>query len=90
MNFEDIEDQDGIRLSWNTFSATPAENARAVIPIAAMYTPLHENERMTIEQYDPVACRAPCRAVLNPYWYVCIHLGLQYTKLFYKSCRSAC
>lgn len=55
-----------------------------------MYTPLHENERMTIEQYDPVACRAPCRAVLNPYWYVCIHLGLQYTKLFYKSCRSAC
>ncbi|CAA22877.1 COPII cargo receptor subunit Sec23b [Schizosaccharomyces pombe] len=70
MNFEDIEDQDGIRLSWNTFSATPAENARAVIPIAAMYTPLHENERMTIEQYDPVACRAPCRAVLNPYCHV--------------------
>ncbi|EPY54023.1 GTPase activating protein Sec23b [Schizosaccharomyces cryophilus OY26] len=67
MDFESIEDQDGIRLSWNMFPATTAESTRAVIPIGAMYKPLHQKPDLVTAPYEPIICRAPCRAVLNPY-----------------------
>jgi len=34
-----------------------------------MYTPLKEKTDTPLLQYEPVSCKAPCRAVLNPYWY---------------------
>lgn len=37
------------------------------MPISALYTPLREKPNLSILQYEPVTCRAPCRAVLNPF-----------------------
>ena len=66
--WSDIEERDGIRLSWNTFPSTRMEASRLVVPIGALYTPLKEKqEGAPLLQYEPVACKAPCRAVLNPF-----------------------
>ena len=80
--WSEIEDRDGIRLSWNTFPSSrmvsgihipkpvstniTQEASRLVVPIGALYTPLKETEAPLL-QYEPVTCKAPCRAVLNPY-----------------------
>lgn len=41
-----------------------------MVPIGALYTPLKERPEGPLLQYEPVACKLPCRAVLNPYAYV--------------------
>lgn len=65
--FEQAEEQDGIRFSWNSFPSTRVEASRTVVPIGALYTPLFiKAEPMQLE-YEPVACKLPCRAVLNPF-----------------------
>ncbi|KAJ3126310.1 GTPase-activating protein S23 [Nowakowskiella sp. JEL0407] len=66
-SFEDIEDRDGIRLSWNVWPSTRVEATRLVVPIGALYTPLKERESYAPFAYEPVRCRSPCGAVLNPY-----------------------
>ncbi|KAK1044610.1 GTPase-activating protein S23 [Friedmanniomyces endolithicus] len=65
--WSDIEERDGIRLSWNTFPSSRMEASRLVVPIGALYTPLKEKSDTTLLQYEPVTCKAPCRAVLNPF-----------------------
>lgn len=83
--WSEVEDRDGIRLSWNTFPSTrmvsllcPScrplltsvqEASRLVVPIGALYTPLKEKPDTPLLQYEPVTCKAPCRAVLNPFAY---------------------
>lgn len=37
------------------------------MPIAALYTPLKAREDLPPVLYEPVTCKPPCRAVLNPY-----------------------
>lgn len=37
------------------------------MPISSLYTPLRDKPELSILQYDPISCQAPCRAVLNPY-----------------------
>ncbi|KAI9771862.1 MAG: GTPase-activating protein S23 [Geoglossum simile] len=65
--WSELEDRDGIRLSWNTLPSSRMEASRLVVPIAALYTPLKEMPDRPLLQYEPVTCKAPCRAVLNPY-----------------------
>ncbi|KAJ1924063.1 GTPase-activating protein S23 [Tieghemiomyces parasiticus] len=67
MNFEEIEDRDGIRFAWNVFPSTKAEASRMVIPVSCLYTPLKEREDAAPIHYEPVTCRSPCKAILNPY-----------------------
>ncbi|KAF9648469.1 hypothetical protein BDM02DRAFT_3144262 [Thelephora ganbajun] len=67
MNFEDVEDRDGIRLSLNVWPSSRIEATRTVVPISALYTPLKHREDLPPVLYDPVACKPPCRAILNPY-----------------------
>ena len=43
------------------------EASRLVVPIGALYTPLKEKPDTPLLQYEPVTCKAPCRAVLNPF-----------------------
>ncbi|KAF1940800.1 hypothetical protein EJ02DRAFT_512883 [Clathrospora elynae] len=64
--WSEIEDHDGVRLSWNTFPSSRMEASRLVVPIGALYTPLKEKADTPLLQYQPVVCRAPCKAVLNP------------------------
>jgi len=69
--WSEVEERDGLRLSWNTFPSSRMEASRLVVPIAALYTPLKERPTDTagppLLQYEPVTCKAPCRAVLNPF-----------------------
>ncbi|KAF2794737.1 protein transport protein SEC23 [Melanomma pulvis-pyrius CBS 109.77] len=65
--WSEIEDRDGVRLSWNTFPSSRMEASRLVVPIGALYTPLKEKTDTPLLQYEPVSCKAPCRAVLNPF-----------------------
>jgi protein transport protein SEC23 len=66
--WSDVEERDGIRLSWNTFPSTRMEASRLVVPIGALYTPLKaRDDGPPLLQYEPVTCKAPCRAVLNPF-----------------------
>lgn len=60
------EEQDGVRLSWNVFPSNRLESSRLVVPIGVLYTPLKEKDQPPAP-YEPVTCKAPCRAVLNPY-----------------------
>ncbi|TGZ83217.1 hypothetical protein EX30DRAFT_317252 [Ascodesmis nigricans] len=62
------EERDGVRLSWNVFPLNRLESSRLVVPIGVLYTPLKEREvPQPPVQYEPVTCKMPCRAVLNPY-----------------------
>lgn len=70
-NFEEVEERDGLRLSWNVWPSSRIESTRTVVPISALYTPLKQRDDLPPVLYEPVACRQPCRAILNPYWYVC-------------------
>ncbi|ORX90111.1 hypothetical protein K493DRAFT_231517 [Basidiobolus meristosporus CBS 931.73] len=67
MSFEEIEYQDGVRFSWNVFPSTRIEASRAVVPISCVYTPLKERDDIPPVYYEPVSCKPPCRAVLNPF-----------------------
>lgn len=69
MNFDEIEEQDGIRFSWNAWPSSRIEATKAVVPISCLYTPLREREDFDENPiwYEPVTCKAPCRAILNPY-----------------------
>jgi protein transport protein SEC23 len=67
MSFEDIEDHDGVRFSWNAWPSTRLEATRCVVPISCLYTPLKEKPDLAPVFYEPVTCKPPCRAVLNPY-----------------------
>lgn len=67
MNYEEIEETEGIRFSWNVFPSTRLENSKMVVPIAALYMPLIERPELPPVQYEPVSCKTPCRAILNPY-----------------------
>jgi len=55
--------------SWNVFPSNRLESSRLVVPLGVLYTPLKEKENQPV-QYEPVTCKAPCRAVLNPFWSV--------------------
>ncbi|KAB8648480.1 hypothetical protein FH972_026136 [Carpinus fangiana] len=65
--WNDVEERDGIRLSWNTFPSSRMEASRLVVPIGALYTPLKEKPDTPLLQYEPVTCRQSCRALLNPF-----------------------
>ncbi|PVU90104.1 hypothetical protein BB559_004790 [Furculomyces boomerangus] len=67
MNFEDIEDQDGVRCAWNVLPNTKADANRCVVPVSTLYTPMKERPMFPPVMYEPVVCKAPCKAVLNPY-----------------------
>lgn len=70
MDFEEAEDLNGIRFSWNTFPSTKMEANKIVVPTGCLYTPLmkRQNYELPIASYDPIFCmNQTCRAVLNPY-----------------------
>lgn len=71
-SFEEIEDRDGVRLSWNVWPCSRLEATRMVVPIGCMYTPLKERPQFAPLPYEPVVCKAPCRAILNPFWFIYI------------------
>ncbi|KAJ3736795.1 protein transporter SEC23 [Lentinula guzmanii] len=76
LDFEDVEERDGVRLSWNVWPSSRIEATRTVVPISALYTPLKIREDLPPVLYEPVACKPPCRAILNPYCQIDIRAKL--------------
>lgn len=67
MNFEEKEDKDGVRLTWNNVPKSKLQNHRNIAPLAALYTPL--NNKLAVEFLDAsqlLRCRQ-CKAFINPY-----------------------
>eukprot|EP01112_Ceratiomyxa_fruticulosa_P020007 TRINITY_DN668_c0_g5_i1.p1 TRINITY_DN668_c0_g5~~TRINITY_DN668_c0_g5_i1.p1 ORF type:complete len:758 (-),score=112.40 TRINITY_DN668_c0_g5_i1:65-2338(-) len=68
MSFDEAEDQDGVRFSWNVWPSSRLEATRnLVVPLGCMYTPLRKNPNTTLVYYEPIICKGPCRSVLNPF-----------------------
>jgi len=66
MNYQENEDLNGLRHSWNVLPSTRLEATRLVIPTGALYTPLKPVPNLQVLKYDPVVCKT-CRSILNPY-----------------------
>jgi protein transport protein SEC23 len=66
--FDQNEERDGIRFSWNVWPSTKQESTNAVIPIGCLYTPLKQSQAIPIVNYEPVLCSGACRTILNPFW----------------------
>ena len=66
MDFQEREDKEGIRWSWNFFPSSRLEGARMVIPLGCLITPLKQISGLPLLTYEPVRCKT-CQAILNPY-----------------------
>ena len=67
MDFYQLEERDGIRLSWNCIPRSNLQHQRNVIPLSALYTPMNNKSQVNIaSEKEAVVCRQ-CRAFINPY-----------------------
>lgn len=67
MDFEEREDNDGIRLTWNNVPKLKLQNHRNVAPLAALYTPFNNKlEVNCLNVAHMLRCRQ-CKAFVNPY-----------------------
>ncbi|KAL4422806.1 hypothetical protein ABPG75_009003 [Micractinium tetrahymenae] len=64
--FAELEEIDGVRMTWNVWPQSRLEAAKCVIPFCALYTPAKQTSQLQVVEYDPVPCKT-CGAVLNPY-----------------------
>ncbi|KAF7684469.1 Protein transport protein SEC23 [Astathelohania contejeani] len=62
--FREIEEKDGIRLTWNLWPAGPMTTDALQVPIACLYTP--RKNGAPVLDYEPINCSG-CRSILNPY-----------------------
>ena len=66
-DFAELEEADGVRLTWNVWPSTRVEAAKCVVPFAALYSPVKPlGPNAPVVSYDPVRCKG-CGGVLNPY-----------------------
>ncbi|GEQ66561.1 hypothetical protein JCM33374_g224 [Metschnikowia sp. JCM 33374] len=67
MSFEDIEDKNGVRVTWNNIPKSKLQHHRNIAPLAALYTPLNiKSEVQCLDSSHMSRCRQ-CKAFLNPY-----------------------
>lgn len=67
MNFEDREDKDGVRVTWNNVPKSKLQNQRNIVPLATLYTPLNNKSRITCLDATSISRCRQCKAFLNPY-----------------------
>lgn len=60
------EETDGVRLTFNIWPNSKLEATKCVVPFAALYTPNKRLPNMPVVPYEPVPCKS-CGAILNPY-----------------------
>ncbi|KAG2499921.1 hypothetical protein HYH03_002208 [Edaphochlamys debaryana] len=66
MDFAQLEDLDGVRLTWNIWPNSKLEATKCVIPFASIYSPNKRLPTMPVLSYEPIPCKQ-CSAILNPY-----------------------
>ena len=47
-HFASLEDQDGVRLTWNVWPQTRLDAAKCVVPLAAVYSPVKALANMPV------------------------------------------
>ncbi|OAG31754.1 protein transport protein SEC23 [Nematocida displodere] len=65
-----VEEKEGVRLTWNTFSNTKAESSKNIIPLVCLYKPMHGYHTGSLPQlnYGAVRCaKVECGSVLSPF-----------------------
>ncbi|ODV59012.1 vWA-like protein [Ascoidea rubescens DSM 1968] len=69
MNFQEAEDLDGVRFSWNTFPTNTFDASNLVLPIGSLYTPLFKKKDLNIiDNQNPIVCsNSNCQSILNKY-----------------------
>mmetsp|Transcript_10397 Transcript_10397/g.29602 ORF Transcript_10397/g.29602 Transcript_10397/m.29602 type:complete len:756 (+) Transcript_10397:156-2423(+) len=65
-DFHELEEADGVRMTWNIWPSSKLEAAKCVIPFAAIVSPTKQLSNLMVVPYEPVPCKS-CGAVLNPY-----------------------
>jgi len=65
--FDQNEERDGVRLSWNVWPSNKQEAANAVIPVGCLYSPFKRSQAIPIVNYEPILCSGSCRTILNPF-----------------------
>ncbi|GAB4820058.1 hypothetical protein N2152v2_007104 [Parachlorella kessleri] len=73
--FVELEEIDGVRMSWNVWPYSRLEAAKCVIPFGVLYTPAKQTSQLQVVEYEPVPCKT-CGAILNPYSLVDFHAKL--------------
>lgn len=66
--FIEIEDNNGIRMSWHAWPTNRIDTVSCSVPIGVLYTPLKQIPNREPLPYKPVFCR--CRAVLNSFCHI--------------------
>lgn len=67
MDFTTIEQEEGIRFTWNQFPTSRLHAAQNIIPLSMLYTPFMTKEEPTLRtQTQPLLCSG-CRWAANPY-----------------------
>ncbi|KAK8887156.1 Protein transport protein Sec23A [Tritrichomonas musculus] len=66
MDFNQVEDLNGIRFTWNVLPTNRVDANNCALPIGCLYTPLKQIPDHQPVPYQPVTCQR-CRCVLNPY-----------------------
>lgn len=64
--FAEVEAVDGVRMAWNVWPGTRVEASKCVVPLAALFTPLHPVPNLPEVPYAPLRCKS-CRSLLNPF-----------------------
>ncbi|GMM35742.1 GTPase-activating protein [Saccharomycopsis crataegensis] len=70
IDFESIEDVDGVRLPWNSFPTSSLDAQNMAVPLSCLYTPLKEKEELVVIEDNPVMANKPSGTVLNPFCHV--------------------
>lgn len=70
--FAELEEIDGVRMTWNVWPHSRLEAAKCVVPFSTLYTPAKQTSQLQVVEYDPVPCKT-CGSVLNPYAAVDFH-----------------
>jgi protein transport protein SEC23 len=66
MDFQELENKDGVRCTWNCFPKDATILEELIIPLAVIYTPYKPLENVARLDYAPQKCKT-CEAFLNPY-----------------------
>ncbi|EEA07304.1 Sec23/Sec24 trunk domain-containing protein [Cryptosporidium muris RN66] len=66
MDYQEQENQTGVRFNWNIWPSTKLEATRIELPLGCLFTPLKDTSRLQLVEYEPVRCRAS-GCILNPY-----------------------
>ncbi|KAI3477245.1 hypothetical protein L1887_61062 [Cichorium endivia] len=68
MNVDDVEDRDGVRLSWNVWPSSKIEATRTVVPISALYHPSQGARGPAPRPLRARHLQAPLPSRAQPYW----------------------